>query len=82
VGIGWPRALFVIFEFEHKCSFAKILAHKDGNSQSTSIENTDQEKLKGKFSNMEGREKVPGHALWREGFVEKSFLAKQAPRSM
>jgi hypothetical protein len=55
VGIGWPRALFEIFEFEHLCSFAKILAHKHSHSQSNSIENTDRRGLKGKFSNKKAR---------------------------
>ncbi|CAI8892858.1 hypothetical protein EMIT051CA3_30687 [Pseudomonas chlororaphis] len=54
VGIGWPRVL-LIFEIEHKCSFAKILAQKHADSQRTSIEKTHRKTGKGKFTNIVGR---------------------------
>jgi hypothetical protein len=48
--IGWPRDLFVL-EFEHECSFAKMVADNCGHSHPTSIEKTHRRVGKGRIMN-------------------------------
>jgi hypothetical protein len=60
VGIGSGLGLFgfSVFGFEHKCSFAKILADKDAHSQSPLIEITHRKAAKGIFSNILMRDRA------------------------